>query len=101
MPKFEVTTVEEATTKTARDKRARITNEYLGFIEQLAEGQAGKLTPSEGETVGAVRRRIGAAAKLAEEALEIRRIGDEVYFWIREGIGRGRGRPRKARVGES
>ena len=99
MPTFELVSVEVATMKTAPGKRAQIIEEYLGYLEQLAEGQAGKLQLSEGEMPTAVRRRIGAAAKLAGNDLVIRRTGDDVYFWEREGTKRRRGRPRKARVG--
>ena len=39
--------------------------EYLGYIDQLTKGQAGKLVASAGETTATVRRRIGAAARAA------------------------------------
>ena len=55
---------------------------YSFFIEKLKDGKAGHLRPSEGETVQAVRRRLGKAAKLAGKSLEIRRVHDEVYFWL-------------------
>ena len=97
MPTFEMVTVEEAAMKTTPGKRANILAEYIGYIAQLESGQAGKLQPSEGESVTALRRRIGAAAKLAGKDLVIRRAGDSVYFWEREGDGRRRGRPWKVR----
>ena len=73
-------------------RRAEILNEYRGYIEQIGRTEAGKLTPGEGETTQAVSRRLGAAAKLAGEELEIRRTGDGIYFWHRA---RRPGRPRK------
>ena len=104
MPTFELVSVEEATIKTTTSKRAEIINEYLGYLDQLTEGQAGKLHLSEGETAIAVRRRLGAAAKLAGKELVIKRAGDEVYFWVgekpRRRHGR-RGRPQKAAGSEA
>ena len=96
MPNFELVPLQEAVMNTATGRRAEITREYLGFINQLAEGQAGKLHPGEGETVAAVRRRLGAAAKIAGKALVIKRTGDEVYFWVSPG-GKGNGRRRRGR----
>ena len=82
MPTFELVAIEEAAIKTKPSKRVRILEEYIGFISQLEPGQAGKLQPSEGETPGAIRRRIGAAAKLVGRNLVIRRAGDDVYFEV-------------------
>ncbi len=100
MPKFELVSLEEATMKSATGRQAQITREYLGYIQQLKEGQAGKLQPGEGEKVAAVRRRLGIAAKAAGKDLAIKRVGDEIYFWVKsqdKGRPRRRGRrPRKA-----
>ena len=82
--------------KSATGKRAQMMAEYVGFIERLQEGQAGKLQPDEGETVVAVRRRLGAAANLAGKDLVMKRAGDEIYFWLPRPGERPRGRPRKA-----
>ncbi len=68
--------------KTATGRTARITQEYLGYIEQLLEGQAGRLQPDEGESVATVRRRLGVAAKLSGQDITIKRQGNEVYFWV-------------------
>ena len=94
MPTFERIPLGEAKTKTASGKRAHIIAEYVAYIDQLAGGEAGKLQPSEGESVGAVRRRLGAAARQAGKDLTIKRKGDEVYFWVE--ARRRRGRPRKS-----
>jgi hypothetical protein len=100
MPKFELVSVEEAMMKSATGKRAQVVKEYLSYIQQLKEGQAGKLQPAEGEKVAAVRRRLGIAAKAAGKELAIRRAGDEIYFWVKsqdKGRPKRRGRkPRKA-----
>ena len=98
MAKFEMVPQAEAEIKSATGKRAEVLSEYLGYIEKLETGQAGKLEASEGETIGAVRRRIGAAAKLAGKDMVIKRVGPEIYFWVKPDIGRTarrRVRPRK------
>ncbi len=83
MPKFELIDKEDAEGRTKfAGKSGRILSMYSFFIEQLKDGKAGHLKPSEGETVQAVRRRLGKAAKLAGKSLEIRRVHDEVYFWL-------------------
>lgn len=99
MPDFELISEAEAKIISATGKRAEITKEYLGYIGQLQEGQAGRLQAIEGETPGAVRRRLGAAAKLAEKDLVIKRAEDVIYFWLTPEPAkspRRRGRPRNA-----
>lgn len=98
MPKFEVVSMDEAMLKTASSRRSKILLEYMNYIQQLKEGQAGKLAASQDESATAVRRRLGAAAKLAGKDLTIKRNGDDVYFWVHSretNSPRGRGRPRK------
>ncbi len=89
MPRFEMVPVNEALVKTASEKQAEALKEYLGYIEQLKRGEAGRLQASAGESIRAVRRRLGAAAKLTEKNLVIKRAGDDIYFWIK-GARRGR-----------
>ena len=81
MPTFDQVPLQEAMLKTATGKTAQITQEYLGYIEQLPEDQAGRLQPDEGESVATVRRRLGVAAKLSGKDIIIKRQGNEVYFW--------------------
>ena len=92
MPKLETMSIDEAKAKTVTGKRAQILQEYLGYIEQLEQGKASKLTPGEGETVGMVRRRLGSAARSSGKEVVIKRVGDEVYFWLE-------GKPRQRRRG--
>ena len=94
MPKFDRVPLGEARTKTASGKRAQIIAECVGYIEQLGDGEAGRLQAGEGEPITTVRRRLGAAARQVEKSLTIRRTGDEVYFWAEEPRRRGRGRPK-------
>ncbi len=82
MPTFDQVPLQEAMQKTATGKTAQITQEYLGYIAELPDGQAGKLQPSEAESVATVRRRLGAAAKLSGKDITIKRQGNDVYFWV-------------------
>ena len=92
MPIFESVPLGEAKMKTASGKRAQIVAEYVRYIEQLEDGEAGRLQAAEGEPITTVRRRLGAAARQLERNLTIRRTGDEIYFWAEER--RRRGRPK-------
>ena len=92
MPIFDRVPLGEARMKTASGKRAQIIAEYVRFIEQLGDGEAGRLQAAEGEPITTVRRRLGAAARQLKKSLTIRRTGDEIYFWAEET--RGRGRPK-------
>ena len=94
MPKFDRVPLEEARMNTASGKRAQIIAEYVRYIEQLGDGEAGRLQAAEGEPITTVRRRLGAAARQLEKSLTIRRTGDEIYFWSEETRRRGRGRPK-------
>ncbi len=94
MPKFDRVPLGEAKMKTASGKRAQIIAEYVHYIEELGEDDAGRLEAAEGEPITTVRRRLGAAARQLERSLTIRRTGDEIYFWAEETRRRGRGRPK-------
>ena len=100
MPTFDLVSVEEAKVKAASGKRAEINREYLGYIEKLRAGRAGRLQASEGETASAIRRRLGSAAKLAGKSLAYKRVDDTVYFWTKpraaSSTGRRRGRQPKS-----
>ena len=106
MPKLDIVPMEEAKVKTASEsaakrKRAQILQEYLGYIDQLKSGEAGRLVAGAGETTATVRRRIGAAARAVGHKLTIRRAGDEVYFWAVERLRATNGRRRRGRGASS
>ena len=82
MPIFDQVPLQEAMLKTATGRTAWIKQEYRGYIEQLTEGQAGRLQPDEGESVATIRRRLGVAAKSSGKDITIKRQGNEVYFWV-------------------
>jgi hypothetical protein len=96
MPTFQVLPINEAQANSVTGKRAQILHEYMAYVEQVPAGQAGSLSASSGETISAVRRRLGAAAKALGKTLTIRRTDQRVYFWVAGQDGkRRRGRPRK------
>ena len=55
--------------------------QYEAYIKKVTPGETGRLTPGEGETPAALRRRLGAAAKALGVQLTVKRVGDRVYFW--------------------
>ena len=93
MPTFEIVPLEEAKKLLSlTGKRGAIMQEYLTYVERLQPGTAGKLTIGEGESSAAIKRRLSGAAKVNGDALEVKRIGDDIYFWKQEA--KRRGRPR-------
>ena len=96
MPKFELVPQVDAERISATGRRAEIMREYLGYVEQLGADQAGKLQATEGETPGAVRKRLGAAARLSGKDIVIKRAGEDVYFWVKSGAGGQGGRGGRA-----
>ena len=62
MPTFSTLPIGEARARSATGKRAALLQEYVGYIERVAPGEAGKLEAGEGETTQAIRRRLNAAA---------------------------------------
>ena len=98
MPTLKVVSLQDAQLEISlAGKRGAMMRQYMDYIGQLETGQAGKLTPEEGETAVAMRRRLGAAAQLLGKNLVVKRLGDAVFFW-EEGSGtetRRRGRRKK------
>ncbi len=88
MPRFEIVPAGDVPQPKATGRRAEILNEYLGYIERIGLKEAGKLTPVEGETTQALRRRLGAGAKQAGTNLIVRRNGQDIYFWAKPKRGR-------------
>ena len=93
IPTFSTLPIGEARARSATGKRAVLLQEYVGYIQRVAPGEAGKLEVGEGETTQAIRRRLNAAATVLGKTLEFRRTDSAVYFWLSDG--RRRGRPRK------
>lgn len=96
MPQFSVLPIDQAQVNSATGKRAQTMREYLEIIERVPAGKAGQLIASPGETLSAIRRRLGAAARQTGTALIIKRTEQSIYFWVESGNGRRRrGRPPK------
>ena len=93
MPMFSVILAREARDQIGGGKRTELLQEYIGYIQRVAPGQAGVLTPGEGETTQAIRRRLNAAAAALGTSLDVRRANNAIYFWGAERPRRGR--PRK------
>ena len=92
MPEFDLLPMDGTFTTL---EQAQITREYLGYIDKLEAGKMGRLRPADGETLHAVRRRLGVAARLSKKTLKIRQMQDEVYFWLSLDLNRGRQKGRK------
>lgn len=95
MPTFELLSITEAKANSATGKRAQLMREYMDYIHGVPAGQAGRLQASPEESAGAVRRRLGAAAKALGCTLVIKRANETVFFWVESQPGRRRGRPPK------
>ena len=93
MPTFDTLPLNEARASSATGQRAALLQEYMGYVQCVGPGQAGKLEPGDGETTQAVRRRLNAAAEALGKELQVRRSANAVYFWTQETPRRGR--PRK------
>jgi hypothetical protein len=93
MPKLDVVSISEAKIRTTGPSRAEALREYIEFIEQLGEDQAGRIQPSPGETQRTTMRRLGDAGRLSDKDLVIKKDGEAIYFWLKPAPKRGR--PRK------
>ncbi len=51
--------------------------EYEHYVQQVKQGQAGKLVPAKGETPRAIAMRVSRAAK---------RIGKSANTWVKDGV---------------
>ena len=98
MPKFEVVTLREAMmSSTTNERRSQIAQEYASYIGRLRPDEVGRLTPSDGETVATVRRRLGSAVRASGRSIQMRRVDTDIYFW-EDAPKRRAGRPRKNRM---
>ena len=83
MPRFEVVSLEEAESQSVTGKWAQVSREYLDYVQQAGVGQAGKLKIPDGENARVIRRRLGMAAKSSGRDVDIKRVGDEIHFWVK------------------
>ena len=69
MPQFTTTSIEEARRVTGGAKRQQELAAYIDSVTGLPSGTAGKVTPSEGETLAMVRRRLGLEGTTMADAV--------------------------------
>jgi hypothetical protein len=96
MPDFVIVSVKEAQLRTIPGRQGKYMNEYAGYIQQLGQGQAGKLQGTESEKPATIRRRLDVVAQALGTKLIIKRSGQDVYFW-RENGAEEQPRPRRGR----
>jgi hypothetical protein len=85
MPEFTTVPVQEAQLRTIPGRQGKFINEYADYIQQLPQGQAGKLSVGEDEKHTAIRRRLATTAKAMHINLIIKRSGNDLYFWREDG----------------
>jgi hypothetical protein len=85
MPEFTTMSVQEAQLRTIPGRQGKFISEYADYIQQLPQGQAGKLTIGEGEKHTAIRRRLVTTAKAMNIPLIVKRSGNNLYFWRENG----------------
>jgi hypothetical protein len=81
MPDFTTVSVQEAQLRTIPGRQGKFINEYADYIQQLQQGQAGKLTIGESEKHTTIRRRLTVAANTLDIHIIIKRSGNDLYFW--------------------
>jgi len=64
-----------------RNEPRTLSEQYLGYINQIDENSAGRLQPYEGEDVLTIISELQRAAVFADIGLEIRETSYGVYFW--------------------
>jgi hypothetical protein len=74
MPEFTTVSVQEAQLRTILGRPGQFANEYAGYIQQLPQGQAGKLSLGEDEKHTAIRRLLATTAKAMSINLIIKTI---------------------------
>jgi hypothetical protein len=94
MPEFTTVSVTEAKLRTLSGRQKTFMNEYVDYIHQLHQGQAGKLRIREQENHATVSRRLVSATQALGINLIIKRSGENIYFWREE---RGEEQPRSKR----
>jgi hypothetical protein len=103
MPEFTTVSVTEAQLRTIPGRQGKFINEYADYIQQLPQGQAGKLTIGADEKHTAIRRRLVTTAKAMHVPLIVKRSGNDLYFWREDGgedVSSKRRYTRRARTGE-
>jgi hypothetical protein len=85
MPEFTTVSVQEAMVRTIPGRQGSFLTQYIDYIQQLPQGQAGKLHVLAHEKPFTIRRWLARAAQTLEIPLIIKRSGNELYFWREDG----------------
>ena len=85
MPEFTTVSVQEAQVRTIPGRQGTFINEYADYIQQLPQGQAGRLRVEEQEKPMTVRRRLAVVSQALGIPLIIKRSGSDIYFWREDG----------------
>ena len=94
MPEFTTVSVREAKLRTIPGRGGKFLGEYADYIQQLPQGQAGKLSALEHENPLTIRRRLMQAVQVLRANLIIKHSGTDLYFWSES---RGEEQPRRKR----
>jgi hypothetical protein len=97
MPEFEIVSLDEATLRTVSPRQGQYLKEYVSYIHQLPQGQAGKLHLLEEENPNTIRRRLAIAAQAVGIPLIIKRSGQDLYFWAEPPIAEEKPQRRRGR----
>ena len=85
MPEFTTISMKEAQLWTIPKRQGKFLSEYADYIQQLPQGQAGRLRVEEQEKPMTVRRRLAVASQALGIPLIIKRSGSDIYFWREDG----------------
>jgi hypothetical protein len=97
MPEFEIVSVKEATLRTTTPRQGHYLQEHASYIQQIPQGQAGKLHLVENENPATIRKRLVLAAQALDITLAIKRSGQDIYFWIEPPIAAEKPQSRRGR----
>jgi hypothetical protein len=85
MPEFTTVSVKEAQLRTIPGRQGKFLGEYADYIQQLPQGQAGRLSIGESEKQTTIRRRLVTTAKALGMNMIVKRSGNDLYFWREDG----------------
>jgi hypothetical protein len=94
MPEFTIVPLKEAQVSTLPGRQGKLLTQYVPYIQQLPQGQAGKLQSVGNGDPATIRRQLTQAAHALGVHLIIKRSGSDVYFWTEAG---GEKQPRRKR----
>jgi hypothetical protein len=85
MPEYITVSMKEARLRTTSGRQAKYLSEYAEYIQQLPQGQAGRIRVGEQEKHLTIRRRLVTTAKALGMNMIVKRSGNDLYFWREDG----------------